>query len=158
MININVNGKAYALDVSPEMPALWVLRDVLQLTGTKYSCGLGVCGSCSILVDGKAVRSCVTPISNLNNKEIVSIEGISEVNKTIQKAWEKLNVPQCGFCQPGQVVSAVALLNEIPAPSDQDIDKGMSGNICRCGTYVRIRKAIHLAASMMNESENEDAL
>lgn len=158
MINITVNGEHHTLDVSPEMPVLWVLRDVLQLTGTKYSCGLGVCGSCSILVDGKAVRSCVTPISNLNNKEIVSIEGVSKVNTSIQKAWEILNVPQCGFCQPGQVISAVALLSEKPAPSDQDIDMGMSGNICRCGTYVRIRKAIHLAASMMDKSQNEEAL
>ncbi|MCA0931922.1 (2Fe-2S)-binding protein [Lutimonas saemankumensis] len=158
MINITVNGKPHSLDVSPEMPVLWVLRDVLELTGTKYSCGLGVCGTCSILVEGKALRSCVTPISILNNKEIVSIEGISEINKSVQKAWEKLNVPQCGFCQPGQVISAVALLNEKPSPSDEDIDKGMSGNICRCGTYVRIRKAIHLAASMRNESENEGGL
>ncbi|UCE94139.1 MAG: (2Fe-2S)-binding protein [Flavobacteriaceae bacterium] len=158
MIKITVNGEEHSLDVSPEMPALWVLRDVLQLTGTKYSCGLGVCGSCSILVEGKAIRSCVTPISVLNNKEIVSIEGISEVNKTVQKAWEKLNVPQCGFCQPGQVISAVALLKEKPTPSDKDIDEGMSGNICRCGTYVRIRKAIHLAASMMDESDNKEAL
>lgn len=158
MINITVNGEHHTLDVSPEMPVLWVLRDVLQLTGTKYSCGLGVCGSCSILVDGKAVRSCVTPISNLNNKEIVSIEGVSKVNTSIQKAWEILNVPQCGFCQPGQVISAVALLSEKPAPSDQDIDMGMSGNICRCGTYVRIREAIHLAASMMDKSQNEEAL
>ncbi|WKK64640.1 (2Fe-2S)-binding protein [Lutimonas zeaxanthinifaciens] len=158
MINITVNGEQYTLDVSPEMPALWVLRDVLQLTGTKYGCGMGVCGSCSILVEGKAVRSCVTPISNFNNKEIISIEGIYKVNKTVQKAWEELNVPQCGFCQPGQVISAVALLQEKPSPSNEDIDKGMSGNICRCGTYLRIRKAIHLAASKMNESENDDAL
>jgi len=152
MINLKVNGKDYAVDVASDMPILWVLRDVLGLTGTKFGCGLGVCGSCTVLLDGKAIRSCITPISVVKDQTVISIEGVSNVNSTIQKAWEELNVPQCGFCQPGQVISALALLNEKPDPTDADIDAGMSGNICRCGTYVRIRKAIHLAASMEKES------
>jgi len=152
MINLKVNGKDYSVDVASDMPILWVLRDVLGLTGTKFGCGLGVCGSCTVLLDGKAIRSCITPISVVKDQTLISIEGVSSVNSTIQKAWEELNVPQCGFCQPGQVISALALLNEKPDPTDADIDAGMSGNICRCGTYVRIRKAIHLAASMEKES------
>ena len=152
MINLKVNGKDYSVDVASDMPILWVLRDVLGLTGTKFGCGLGVCGSCTVLLDGKAIRSCITPISVVKDQTLISIEGVSSVNSTIQKAWEELNVPQCGFCQPGQVISALALLNEKPNPTDADIDAGMSGNICRCGTYVRIRKAIHLAASMEKES------
>ncbi len=158
MINISVNGKDYSVDVSSDMPILWVLRDVLGLTGTKFGCGLGVCGSCTVLLDGKAIRSCITPVSVVKDQHVISIEGVATENSTIQKAWEELNVPQCGFCQPGQVISALALLKENPDPTDADIDKAMSGNICRCGTYVRIRKAIHLAASMEKESINSDGI
>ena len=138
------------------MPILWVFRDVLGLTGTKFGCGLGVCGSCTVLLDGKPIRSCITPISIVKEQNVISIEGVAAENSTLQKAWEELNVPQCGFCQPGQVVSALALLNKNPNPTDTDIDEAMSGNICRCGTYVRIRKAIHLAASIETESLNHD--
>jgi isoquinoline 1-oxidoreductase alpha subunit len=158
MINLKVNGKDYSVDVSSDMPILWVLRDVLGLTGTKFGCGLGVCGSCTVLLDGKAIRSCITPVSIVKDQTVISIEGVSNVNSTIQKAWEELNVPQCGFCQPGQVISALALLQNKPDPTDADIDAGMSGNICRCGTYVRIRKAIHLAASMEKESLKTDGI
>lgn len=155
MVSFKVNGKEYSVDVSPDMPILWVLRDIVGLTGTKFGCGLGVCGSCTVLIDGKAIRSCITPISILKEGNITTIEGVSSENLTLQKAWEELNVPQCGFCQPGQVVSALALLKENPDPTDEEIDRAMSGNICRCGTYVRIRKAIHLAASMEKEMHNQ---
>ena len=158
MVNIKINGKDYSVDVSPEMPILWVLRDVLGLTGAKYGCGLGVCGSCTVLLNDKAIRSCITPISPVKDQNVISIEGVADEHPTIQKAWEELNVPQCGFCQPGQVVSALALLKENSNPSDKDIDTAMSGNICRCGTYVRIRKAIHLAASMEDESQNSKGI
>ena len=147
MINISVNGTNYQVDVPLDTPILWVLRDELELTGTKYGCGLGVCGSCTVLMDGKAIRSCITPVSLVKDKELISIEGVGIENTSLQKAWQELNVPQCGYCQPGQLVSALALLKETPEPTDEDIDKAMSGNICRCGTYVRIRKAIHRAAS-----------
>ncbi len=147
MINISVNGNNYQVDVPLNTPILWVLRDDLELTGTKYGCGLGVCGSCTVLMDGKAIRSCITPVSLVKDKKLVSIEGVAQENTSLQKAWQELNVPQCGYCQPGQLVSALALLKETPEPTDEDIDKAMSGNICRCGTYVRIRKAIHQAAA-----------
>lgn len=147
MINISVNGNNYQVDVPLNTPILWVLRDELELTGTKYGCGLGVCGSCTVLMDGKAIRSCITPVSLVKDKKLVSIEGVAQENTSLQKAWQELNVPQCGYCQPGQLVSALALLKETPEPTDEDIDKAMSGNICRCGTYVRIRKAIHQAAA-----------
>jgi isoquinoline 1-oxidoreductase alpha subunit len=146
MINISVNGTSHQVDVPPDTPILWVLRDELELTGTKYGCGLGVCGSCTVLMDGKAIRSCITPVSLVKDKKLISIEGVARENTSLQKAWQELNVPQCGYCQPGQLVSALALLKETPEPTDEDIDRAMSGNICRCGTYVRIRKAIHLAA------------
>ena len=147
MINISVNGTNYQVDVPLDTPILWVLRDELELTGTKYGCGLGVCGSCTVLMDGKAIRSCITPVSLVKDKKLISIEGVALENSSLQRAWQELNVPQCGYCQPGQLVSALALLKETPEPTDEDIDKAMSGNICRCGTYVRIRKAIHRAAS-----------
>lgn len=147
MINISVNGNNYQVDVPLNTPILWVLRDELELTGTKYGCGLGVCGSCTVLMDGKAIRSCITPVSLVKDKKLVSIEGVAQENTSLQKAWQELNVPQCGYCQPGQLVSALALLKETPEPTDEDIDKAMSGNICRCGTYARIRKAIHQAAA-----------
>ena len=146
MIEVSVNGKKYEIDVSPEMPILWAIRDIIGLTGTKYGCGTGICGSCSILLNGSSVRSCITPVSLAIGKEIVTIEGVEDINNNLQEAWQEFNVPQCGYCQPGQLISAVALLNKIPNPSNEDIDIAMSGNICRCGTYVRIRKAIHSAA------------
>lgn len=152
MLNFKVNGNEHSVEVAPEMPVLWVLRDVLEMTGTKYGCGLGVCGSCTVLLDGLPIRSCTTPVSAVSDKEVITIEGVADLNQKIQKAWEDLNVPQCGFCQPGQIVSALALLHENPNPSDEDIDTAMSGNICRCGTYVRIRKAIHLAAGQLSDS------
>ena len=147
MIEISVNGKIYEIDVDPEMPILWAIRDIIGLTGTKYGCGTGICGSCSVLLNGSSVRSCITPVSLAVEKEIVTIEGLKDVNNNLQEAWKEFNVPQCGYCQPGQLISAVALLNKNPKPSDEDIDISMSGNICRCGTYVRIRKAIHSAAN-----------
>ena len=155
MTKLIVNGIQYNVDVSPDMPILWVLRDVIELTGTKYGCGLGVCGSCTVLMDGNPIRSCITPISNAIDKELTTVEGVFELNPNIQQAWEVLNVPQCGYCQPGQVVSTLALLKKNPKPTDEDIDAAMSGNICRCGTYIRIRKAIHLAASLDAEHENK---
>jgi len=151
MFKISVNGRPYEVDAPSDTPILWVLRDYLKLTGTKYGCGLGVCGSCTVLLDAKAIRSCNFPISEVKDKPIITIEGLADENQTLQKAWQDLNVPQCGYCQPGQLVSALALLNETKVPTDEDIDKAMSGNICRCGTYVRIRKAIHQAASMKEE-------
>jgi len=147
MFTISVNGIPYEVDAPSDTPILWVLRDYLELTGTKYGCGLGVCGSCTILLDGKAIRSCNFPVAEVKGKPIITIEGVAVENQSLQKAWQDLNVPQCGYCQPGQLVSALALLLETPVPMDDDIDKAMSGNICRCGTYVRIRKAIHKAAS-----------
>ncbi len=147
MVQLSVNGKMHEINVAPEMPILWAIRDIIGLTGTKYGCGTGICGSCSVLLDGSSVRSCITPVSVAVGKEITTIEGVEGVNKGLLDAWEEFNVPQCGYCQPGQLVSAVALLNKIPNPSDEDIDIAMSGNICRCGTYTRIRKAIHSAAA-----------
>jgi len=131
------------------MPILWVLRDVIGLTGTKFGCGMAQCGACTIHLDGEAVRSCVTPVSQAVGKEIITIEGLSpEGDHPLQHAWAEVNVPQCGYCQAGQLMSAAVLLRENPEPTDQDIDDAMSGNICRCGTYLRIRKAIHLAAAI----------
>ena len=146
MVQLTVNGKMHEISVAPEMPILWAIRDIIGLTGTKYGCGTGICGSCSVLLDGFSIRSCITPVSVAIGKEITTIEGVERINKNLLEAWEEFNVPQCGYCQPGQLVSAVALLNKNPRPSDEDIDIAMSGNICRCGTYVRIRKAIHSAA------------
>lgn len=146
MVQLSVNGKNYEIDVTPEMPILWAIRDVIGLTGTKYGCGKGICGSCSILLGNNSVRSCITPVSQAVGKEITTIEGVEELNKNLQDAWHEFNVPQCGYCQPGQLVSALALLIKNPNPTDDDIDVAMSGNICRCGTYARIRKAIHKAA------------
>jgi isoquinoline 1-oxidoreductase alpha subunit len=148
MIQLSINGKMHEIDASPDMPILWAIRDFIGLTGTKYGCGSGVCGSCSVLLDGNSIRSCVTPISNADGKNIITIEGVENENKSLQQAWQEFNVPQCGYCQPGQLVSALALLNKSPNPSDDEIDIAMSGNICRCGTYVRIRKAIHRASEL----------
>lgn len=145
-ISLSVNGKAQTVDVPKDMPLLWVLRDVLGLTGTKYGCGLAQCGACTVHVNGQAVRSCVTPVGSVNGP-VVTIEGLSaKGDHAVQKAWVKLNVPQCGYCQAGQIMQAAALLKQKAKPSDDDIDAAMAGNICRCGTYTRIRAAIKEAA------------
>jgi aerobic-type carbon monoxide dehydrogenase small subunit (CoxS/CutS family) len=146
-INLKVNGKKLTVDVDPKTPMLWVLRDHLKLVGTKYGCGIAQCGACTIHFNGNAVRSCQLPVSAGENKEITTIEGISENgDHAVQKAWLEHDVPQCGYCQAGQIMSAVALLKNKPNPSDDDIDNAMNGNLCRCGTYLRIRAAIKTAA------------
>ncbi|MFN3849643.1 MAG: (2Fe-2S)-binding protein [Spirosomataceae bacterium] len=150
--NLTINGKKVAIEAEPDTPMLWVLRDEVHLKGTKFGCGMGLCGACTIHLDGQAVRSCQTPISTVKSKKITTIEGIStNIDHVVQKAWIEEQVPQCGYCQSGQIMSAVALLKSKPNPSDEDIDAYMAGNICRCGTYNRIRKAIHLAASEMKK-------
>lgn len=152
MINFTVNGQHHQVDADPNMPLLWVLRDVLGLTGTKFGCGAAQCGACTVHMNGEAVRSCVTKISRAAGQNIVTIEGLSANNNhPLQLAWNEINVPQCGYCQSGQLMSAAVLLRENPNPTDQDIDDAMSGNICRCGTYQRIRAAIHKAAAMQSE-------
>ena len=149
MINLTINQKNYEVDVNPDMPLLWVIRDVVGLVGTKYGCGVAQCGACVVHLNGEAVRSCVTKVKRADGQKVVTIEGLSENNDhPLQKAWQQIDVPQCGYCQSGQLMSAAALLRENPNPTDKDIDDAMSGNICRCGTYLRIRKAIHLAAEM----------
>jgi isoquinoline 1-oxidoreductase subunit alpha len=147
VISLNVNGKPHRVDVEPETPLLWVLRDTLGLTGTKYACGISACGSCTVLVDGEPVRSCSTPVSAIAGRRILTIEGLSLHNDhPVQKAWIEVDVPQCGFCQSGQILSAVALLAKKPHPTDADIDAAMAGVLCRCGTYPRIREAIKRVA------------
>jgi isoquinoline 1-oxidoreductase alpha subunit len=148
MARLNVNGKPYEVELPPDTPLLWVLRDELGLTGTKYGCGMSLCGACTVHVDGQPARACVVPISTLEGKKIVTIEAIGDdaVGRAVQAAWVESGVPQCGYCQAGQIMSATALLKEKPAPSDSDIDAAMAGNICRCGTYGRIRAAIKQAA------------
>jgi len=147
MIQCKVNGVEHAFDGDPEMPLLWYLRDLLQLTGTKYGCGTGLCGACTVHVNGAATRSCVTFMSSAAGKDIMTIEGLSaNGDHPVQRAWKAYHVPQCGYCQSGQIMQAVALLREKPKPTDQDIDTAMQGNICRCGTYQRIRQAIKQAA------------
>jgi isoquinoline 1-oxidoreductase alpha subunit len=147
MASLNVNGKRHDVDVNPDTPLLWVLRDALGLTGTKFGCGLGQCGACTVHLDGKAVRSCQTPASAAAGKKIMTIEGLSsDSSHPLQKAWIAEQVPQCGYCQSGQIMSAAGLLARIPSPTDEDINEAMAGNICRCGTYQRIRRAIHRAA------------
>ena len=149
MIQIKVNGVQRSFDGSPDMPLLWYLRDVLGLTGTKYGCGMALCGTCTVHVDGQAQRSCVASMSSVAGKEIVTIEAISAKGlHPVQQKWIEYNVPQCGYCQTGQIMQAIALLKEKPKPTDQDIDEGMGGNICRCGTYQRIRAAIKAAAGV----------
>ena len=151
MISLKVNGKAYEVDVSPDTPLLWVIRENLGLTGTKFGCGKSLCGACTVHMNGEAIRSCVTPVSSVAGKEITTIEGLSpDGSHPVQQAWIMENVPQCGYCQPGQIMAAAALLAKNPRPSDEEINKSLSGNICRCGTYQRIRRAIHLAAEMMS--------
>ena len=149
MISFRVNGKAVNLDVEPSMPLLWALRENLQLTGTKYGCGMAQCGACTVHIDGETVRSCVAPVSRAAGREVTTIEGISpDLSHPLQRAWIELDVPQCGYCQSGQIMSAAVLLAEIHKPTDKDIDEAMGGNICRCGTYSRIRQAIHRAAEL----------
>jgi isoquinoline 1-oxidoreductase subunit alpha len=146
MIPLTVNGKPYELEVSPDTPLLWVVRENLGLTGTKYGCGRGLCGACTVHVNGQAIRSCVTPVSSVAGKEITTIEGLSpDGSHPVQLAWIAEDVPQCGYCQPGQIMAAAALLAKKPHPSDAEIDTAMTGILCRCGTYQRIRRAIHRA-------------
>ena len=150
MVTFTINGASQTVDVDSDVPLLWVLRDELTLTGTKYGCGVAQCGACTVHVDGRAGRACVMPAASLPGREVVTIEGVSgKVAQAVQTAWRKLDVAQCGYCQSGQIMSAIALLTEIPRPSDADIDAGMSGNVCRCATYVRIRAAIHEAAGTL---------
>ena len=150
VININVNQQDYQIEVDTSMPLLWVLRDKLELTGTKFGCGIAQCGACTVHVDGMAMRSCVLPVSAVAGKRVTTIEGISDdLQHPVQQAWIAQQVPQCGYCQSGQIMSAVALLNDNKNPSDNDIDAAMQGNLCRCGTYPRIRNAIKQAAEMI---------
>ena len=149
MIKLTINRKSYETDVDPNTPLLWVLRDTIGLVGTKYGCGVAQCGACVVHLNGEAVRSCVTKLSRAAGQQVVTIEGLSENNDhPLQKAWMELDVPQCGYCQAGQIMSAAVLLRENANPTDEDIDNAMEGNLCRCGTYLRIQKAIHLAAEM----------
>src|SRR5207249_10961429 len=149
MISFSVNGKPVEVDADPSTPLLWILRDHLGLTGTKYGCGMALCGACTVHIDGEAARSCVAPLSRVQGKKVTTIEGLSaDLSHPLQRAWIAEDVPQCGYCQSGQIMSAAVLLRENPQPTDADIDDAMSGNVCRCGTYQRIRSAIHLAAQM----------
>ena len=149
---LNVNGTMHELNVDPDMPLLWILRDVLNMTGTKFGCGMGLCGACTIQIDGQPTRSCITPIASASGKRVTTIEaiGATPAGRRIQRAWLALDVPQCGYCQSGQIMSASALLAGNPAPNDSDIEDAMAGNICRCGTYPRIRAAIKQAANDVN--------
>ncbi|HTE27244.1 (2Fe-2S)-binding protein [Flavitalea sp.] len=152
MIKLSINKKNYEVDVDPDTPLLWVLRDTIGLMGTKYGCGIAQCGACTVHLNGESVRSCVTKVSRAVDKKVITIEGLSENNDhPLQKAWEELDVPQCGYCQSGQIMSAAVLLRENKNPTDQDIINAMEGNICRCGTYLRIQKAIKLAAEMQRK-------
>jgi isoquinoline 1-oxidoreductase subunit alpha len=149
MVTLVVNGKPQRLDVSPDLPLLWAIREDLHLTGTKYGCGMALCGACTVHLDGAPVRACVTPVSAAAGKKVTTIEGLSpQGTHPVQRAWVELDVPQCGFCQSGQIMSAAALLAKTASPTDADIDAAMTGNICRCGTYQRIRAAIHRAAAL----------
>ncbi|EJG03199.1 (2Fe-2S)-binding protein [Flavobacterium sp. F52] len=151
MITLKVNGKEHQVDVEKDMPILWVVRDILGLTGTKFGCGVAQCGACMVHLDGDGVRSCITPVSRAIGKEIVTIEGLeSSLSVPLQKAWVEHDVPQCGYCQSGQIMAAAILLREKSIPDDQDINSAMSANLCRCGTYQRIRSAIHTAAQLRN--------
>jgi len=149
MTSFNLNGKRVSVDVDPSTPLLWVLRDSLGMTGTKYGCGMALCGACTVHLDGQAIRSCVAPVSRAAGRNVTTIEGLSQnLTHPLQRAWIELDVPQCGYCQSGQIMSAAVLLKENPNPTDEDIDEAMSGNVCRCGTYPRLRQAIHRAAQI----------
>ena len=148
MVKVTINGVGQSIDADADMPLLWALRDTLGLTGTKYGCGIGACGACTVHVDGQAMRACVTPLSAVSDKSVTTIEGLGKERlHAVQQAWMDENVPQCGYCQAGQIMNAAALLARNAKPSDQEIDDAMAGNLCRCGTYLRIRKAIHAAAA-----------
>ena len=152
MVTLNINGQKHDLDIDADMPLLWVIRDTVGLTGTKFGCGVAQCGACMVHLDGEAVRSCVTKAKRAIGKEIVTIEGLAQNNDhPVQQAWQDIDVPQCGYCHSGQIMAAAVLLRENPNPSEADIDDGMAGNICRCGTYPRIRKAIHAAAELQRK-------
>ncbi len=152
MIKLTVNGEVHDVDATPDTPLLWVLRDLVGLTGTKYGCGQALCGACTVHMDGQPIRSCVTPLNAVGAHKILTIEGLSkDRSHPVQRAWMEIDVPQCGYCQSGQIMSAASLLAKNPAPTDSDIDTAMAGNICRCGTYPRIRKAIHRAVELMKE-------
>lgn len=153
MITLLINEKKYKIDVDPEMPLLWAIRDIIGLTGTKFGCGIGSCGSCKVLIDNSDVFSCLTPVSEAVGKNILTIEGISENLQLLQKSWSDLNVPQCGYCQPGQLITATSLLNANENPTDTDIEEAMSDNICRCGTYQRIKDAIHHTVELKKQSK-----
>ena len=147
MVRLIVNGVERQVDADPDMPLLWALRDVLELTGTKFGCGMAQCGACTVHIDGEAMRSCVTPIGTVEGSRVTTIEGLSpDGQHPLQKAWSEVNAPQCGYCQVGQIMSAASLLRETPKPSDEQIDDALSGNLCRCGTYLRIREAVRKAA------------
>jgi isoquinoline 1-oxidoreductase alpha subunit len=152
MIQLNINGKVDSYDVDPSMPLLWFLRDVANLTGTKYGCGIALCGACTVHLDGQAVRSCVMPVAAAEGKKVTTVEGVADdkIGRAVQAAWQKLDVVQCGYCQSGQIMSATALLHTNKSPSDAAIDAAMAGNVCRCATYVRIRAAIHEAAATLS--------
>jgi isoquinoline 1-oxidoreductase alpha subunit len=152
MIKLTINKKKYDLNVDPQMPLLWVLRDVVGLTGTKYGCGMAQCGACTVHLNGEATRSCVMPVSAVVGKEVVTIEGLAEKNDhPLQQAWQEVDVPQCGYCQSGQIMTAAALLRKNPNPSEQEIINAMQGNLCRCGTYLRIQKAVKKAAEIQKK-------
>ncbi len=151
--DLSINGKTVRVEAEADMPVLWAVRDLVGLTGTKYGCGMALCGACTILVDGQPLRSCVTTVSAVVGRKITTIEGLEgKVGTAIQSAWQDLSVPQCGYCQSGQILAATALLTQKPKPTDQDIDTAMAGNICRCGTYADIRRAIHKAADLVQRS------
>ncbi|WP_456461331.1 (2Fe-2S)-binding protein [Lutibacter sp.] len=151
MVTLRINGEKHTIDVAPDMPLLWAIRDIVGLTGTKYGCGKGLCGSCKVMLDNSPVQSCVIPVSAAVGKNILTIEGASKNLQLLQESWVTLNVPQCGFCQPGQLIAATALLDKNENPTDKDIEEAMIGNICRCGTYQRIKKAIHKTVELKNQ-------
>jgi isoquinoline 1-oxidoreductase subunit alpha len=156
MITLSVNQKQVNVEADPDTPLLWILRESLGLTGTKFGCGVAQCGACTVHIDGEAVRSCVAPVSRAAGKEVTTVEGLStDLSHPLQRAWLEEDVPQCGYCQSGQLMSAAVLLREKPHPTDDDINDAMTGNICRCGTYPRIRKAIHRAAAMMSKGSGQ---
>lgn len=148
-MKLEINGETHEIDAEPETPLLWVIRDHLDLTGTKFGCGIAMCGACTVHIDGRAVRSCVTPLAAVSGRQVTTIEGLGDDMHAVQKAWMEHAVPQCGYCQSGQIMAAIAFLRHVPDPTDADIDAAMSGNLCRCGTYPRIRTAIRAAAAAL---------